>query len=216
MIEKNYTHSGYCLHWRNKGLNVHANAVRQLEVAELEAANLKLIQLVQREHFSKEINTLRSGGSQVVATSKIVRLRPFIDEKGVLRASGRLKYAADLNVFQRHPIMLPNNSLYTRLLFKDEHEKQCHTGPQVLVASIRLQYWPLGARNIARQTIHRCITCFKVKPVTVQPIMGDLSRERVTCSRLFSRCRIDFAGPIMIRTSFVERLLVRRGTFVFL
>lgn len=70
------------------------------------------------------------------------------------------------------------------------------------MSSIRLAYWPLNARNIARKTVHQCLKCFRLKPVIVQPIMGNLPRDRVMAqSRAFKICGVDFAGPIIIKES---------------
>lgn len=174
-----------------------------LRAFEIEHANLVLIKIVQKEHFEKEIKALR-GGMQVATNSKLFRLRPYYDDEEILRVGGRLKNAITLNVYQRNPIVLPSDSAYTRLLFRSEHVKLLHSGPQALVASIRQRYW-------ARNTVHKCVTCFKLKPVIVQPIMGDLPRDRVTPSRPFSRCGIDFAGLIMVKSSLRRKAACTKG-----
>ncbi|XP_050063272.1 uncharacterized protein LOC114130946 [Aphis gossypii] len=193
--------TAYCLRWRNNGLKSRKSVVGQLDVKELEYANLALIKMIQRTHFQKEINELKSPKAQVAGSSVLLRLRPFCDENDILRVGGRLANAIMLSEFQRHPIVLPRDSTYTRLLFQSEHVNLLHSGPQALVASIRQRYWPLGARSIARKIVHSCITCFKQKPIIVQPIMGNLPRDRITYNRPFSRCGVDFAGPIMIKSS---------------
>ncbi|KAF0729511.1 Integrase catalytic domain-containing protein, partial [Aphis craccivora] len=90
---------------------------------------------------------------------------------------------------------------FTRLIFKYEHERCMHGGPQAMLCSVRSRYWPLNGRNLARSTIHECVTCFRYKPVVVQPIMGNLPMERVEPTRAFLRCGIYYAGPFMIKTS---------------
>jgi len=45
-------------------------------------------------------------------------------------------------------------------------------GPQAL-STIRLKYWPINGRNIAHNTEHKCIQCFKAKPIFTQPVMGN-------------------------------------------
>ncbi|XP_008189981.1 uncharacterized protein LOC103311920 [Acyrthosiphon pisum] len=184
--------------------------VGPLQAFELEYANLALIRMVQLEHFGKEIKVL-SGSTQVATTSKLFRLRPYYDKEKLLHVGGQLKNAIYLDIHQRNPIVLPSDNPYTRLLFRREHVQLLHSGPQALVASIRQRYWSLKARNIARDTVHKCVTCFRLKPVIVQPIMGDLPRDRVTPSRPFSRCGIDFAGPIMIKTSLRRKAACSKG-----
>ena len=46
---------------------------------------------------------------------------------------------------------------------------------------------------------HDCIKCFKVKPVGIEQLMGDLLRERVTPNYPFNCSGIDFCGPFLIK-----------------
>lgn len=71
-----------------------------------------------------------------------------------------------------------------------------HAGPQAILSSLREQYWPINGRNIARKIVHQCITCFRLKPTIVQPLMGNLPKERVNPSRPFKICGIDYGGPV--------------------
>jgi len=73
-----------------------------------------------------------------------------------------------------------------------------HGGPQATLCSLRSKYWPLNGRTIARSIIHECVTCFRYKPVVVQPIMGTLSAERVEPTRAFFNCGIDYAVPFLL------------------
>ncbi|GFQ65677.1 integrase catalytic domain-containing protein [Trichonephila clavata] len=36
-----------------------------------------------------------------------------------------------------------------------------HLGQQALLNTVRLKYWPLGGRSIARRVVHECVECFK-------------------------------------------------------
>ncbi|XP_029348389.1 uncharacterized protein LOC115034949 [Acyrthosiphon pisum] len=138
--------------------------------------------------------------------------RANIDDKDILRVGGRLKNASTIEVFQRQPIILPGDSIYTKLLFQREHIIRCmHGGPLAILALVRLYYWPLKARNIARATVHKCVTCFRQKPVFVEPIMGDLPRERIEPSRPFKISGIDFAGPLLIKDSLKKRASLTKG-----
>lgn len=64
-----------------------------------------------------------------------------------------------------------------------------HGGPQALLSSIRLKYWPINGRNVARNTVQKCVKRFRNKP-----IMGDLPGDRVQPGWAFLKCGIDFAG----------------------
>ncbi|XP_049699136.2 uncharacterized protein LOC126055167 [Helicoverpa armigera] len=63
---------------------------------------------------------------------------------------------------------------------------------------MRDRWWVLGARNLARQVVHKCVTCTRMKGNTLTPYMGDLPAERVESGFPFMRCGVDYAGPISI------------------
>ncbi|KAL4136141.1 hypothetical protein QTP88_007705 [Uroleucon formosanum] len=186
-----------------------STSVGPLRAEDLERANIGLIKNVQNNFFNLEIENLKNKKS--IPKSKITLLRPFIDDKDILRVGGRLKNASTIEVFQRQPIILPGDSIYTKLLFQREHIRCMHGGPLAILALVRLYYWPLKARNIARATVHKCVTCFRQKPVFVEPIMGDLPRERIEPSRPFKISGIDFAGPLLIKDSLKKRASLTKG-----
>jgi len=95
------------------------------------------------------------------------------------------------------------DTVYARL-FRNEHERLLHAGPQALLSAIREKFWPLNGRNIARRTVHQFITCFRSKPVTYDPKMGGLPRDRIEPERAFKICGVDFVGPIMIKDSLTD------------
>lgn len=159
-----------------------------------------IVKLVQKSSFNDEITDLK-GARQLQPRSPLLRLRPFLDENGVLRVGGRLANSSVIDICQRHPIIVPSKSTFTYLIFLKEHKALMHAGPQAILSSIRLKYWPLNGRNIARQVVQRCVQCFKYRPVVTQPIMGDLPKSRVEPARAFVRTGVDFAGPFYIKAS---------------
>lgn len=100
----------------------------------------------------------------------------------------------------KFPAVLPPSSIFTKLLFKYEHLRLLHIGPQALLSQIRINYWPIRGRNIASRTVHQCIQCFHTNPKSTTPFMAPLPRQRTTIERPFSQCGVDFCGPIMIRS----------------
>jgi len=89
-------------------------------------------------------------------------------------------------------------------------------GPQAILSSIREQYWPINGRNIARKTVHQCITCFQLKPTTVQPLMGNLPKERVNPSRPFKIYGINYGGPITVKSSLQRKAPITKVYYVYL
>ena len=59
--------------------------------------------------------------------------------------------------------------------------------------------WPLNARTMFRKVVHKCITCFKIKPMACELVMGDLPKDRIVADFPFNSCGVDFLGPFLIR-----------------
>lgn len=78
------------------------------------------------------------------------------------------------------------------------HYDLLHAGPQLLIASIRQMYWPLGGRNLSKSVVKHCIKCFKFKCQNVQPVMGQLPVNRTQLEFPFLNSSVDYAGPILI------------------
>ncbi|GFT70660.1 integrase catalytic domain-containing protein [Trichonephila clavipes] len=86
------------------------------------------------------------------------------DDKGILRVGGRLEKAS-IPYSQKHPAILAKNSKLSKIYFITLHKKLFHVGPQGLLNAVRLRFWALGGRNLARKTVHTCVVCFKCKPI---------------------------------------------------
>ncbi|GFW93044.1 integrase catalytic domain-containing protein [Trichonephila clavipes] len=116
------------------------------------------------------------------------------DDKGILRVGGRLEKAS-IPYSQKHPAILAKNSKLSKIYFITLHKKLFHVGPQGLLNAVRLRFWALGGRNLARKTVHTCVVCFKCKPIPSSQIMGNLPYERVNMAPPFSITGLDLGGP---------------------
>ncbi|XP_022160979.1 uncharacterized protein LOC111027070 [Myzus persicae] len=158
-----------------------------------------MVKIVQTHYFFREVQQLQTD-NQVAKKSPLYRLMPYLDEEGIIHVGGRLKYAASISTFRRHPAVLPAKSIFTQNLIREEHEDLMHGGPQAVLASIRERYWPINGRNVTRNVVRKCVICFKQRPAIVQPIMGDLPKDRVEPNRAFLKCGIDYAGPFLLKS----------------
>lgn len=130
--------------------------------------------------------------------SKLLALSPFLSDDGLLRVGGRLGNS-NLRFEACHPILLPRDHILTRRIIEHEHSRSGHAGAQATMATVRQRFWPLSLRSITRKIIRGCVTCFKVKPIMSEAIMGSLPAGRVTESRPFFHCGVDYAGPLLLR-----------------
>lgn len=171
-------------------------------ITEIQLATIILIKVVQRYVFATELRNLNDAKTGDPIRGHLRTLNPFVDNHGVLRVGGRLLNASNITYEQKHQIILPYIEPFSSLFFRHEHERLLHAGPQAMLATIQLQYWPIKGRNTAKKVVHNCIKCFKIKPTILKPIMGNLPKYRVDQpSRCFEACGVDYAGPVSIKSS---------------
>ncbi|XP_052755355.1 uncharacterized protein LOC128201692 [Galleria mellonella] len=170
--------------------------VGPLSTNELNASVIMLTQLAQSQSFSEEYSDLVK--RSVVKAKRLIGLNIFVDENKLIRVGGRLRNSPHFDNDKKHPVLLCSKHRLTILLFRYEHIQLLHGGPQLLLACIRESWWPLGGRNLARKTVHDCVTCTRMKGRTFQPLMGDLPAERLEPGFPFMRSGVDYAGPVMI------------------
>lgn len=91
--------------------------------------------------------------------SPIRRLDPFIDENGILRVGGRIRYA-DLPFHEKHPLILPKKGHITELVIRHHHAKNHHQGRGITHARIRLSgIWIINGNSAVRHYISKCVNC---------------------------------------------------------
>lgn len=186
-------------------LRFKANALKErrngpFSIDELERAEKSIVKMTQREVFSMELQSIEKG-KQVIKSSRLASLNPFLDGDGLLRVGGRLS-KADIPEMQKHPIILPSQHHITTLILRKEHIRLHHCGPENLLCSLRSKYWSLSGRREARKITSGCLKCFRNKPRTSEVMMGDLPSERVRGSlRPFTNTGVDYAGPLQVRES---------------
>lgn len=169
-----------------------------LTVTELHEAVFRGVRLVQETEFAVEIRSIRSG-ADLLQSSKLKGLNPFLDEQGILRVGGRLRHAA-VRSDAAHPAILSGTNHLTTLIIAEAHLQLLHGGAQMMQNYIRQRFWIIGIRGRLRKHVHGCMICFRQRPRCGVQQMGDLPEVRVTPSRPFSRSGVDYAGPMAYKS----------------
>ena len=138
------------------------------------------------------VKNLYANCPQQPGRSKLLPVKPVLDEEGVLRCDGRLKFADGLPWETRYPIILPRNHQITKLIIKDSYDENQHGGHKLSPCSPFKQIldtlsWRIksGRKNVS------CADGERSKHV-----MAPLPALRTQKSlRTFSQTSIDFAGP---------------------
>ena len=168
-----------------------------LQAVELREAEYRIIRCIQHDVFKAEWKVLSTYGT-VASGSPLRWFNPKLSSDGLIRVGGRLEHSAE-SEDTKHPIVLPARHPFTKALLQHYHHKLLHAGPQLLLGTVRLRYWPLGGRSVVREIVHHCNRCFRANPKTVQQFMGELPPARVTVSPPFSSTGVDYFGPIQVR-----------------
>ncbi|KRY49181.1 hypothetical protein T03_14601 [Trichinella britovi] len=173
-IEKLFRISAYCRRFaKNCRSSVSERHGGNLITWELHEAKEMWVRRTQEEEFQAEIQALVRHG-RVAEHSRISQLDPYLDERGVLRAGGRL-VNSDLPASMQHPAVLPGNHVLTRGLIRRCHQRQLHAGVEQTLASPTTLLGLEGTQ------------------------MATLPRDRVVEAPASSQVGMDFAGPLYVR-----------------
>lgn len=162
-----------------------------LSLQEIYAAEHRILKFIQSQTYKEELESLQRNRP---CSPQIQRLTPFLDDAGLLRVGGRLRNAS-LPQFARTPILLPSRHPLVKLLVVKYHTFNLHAATKLLQALLARRYWITAVHTLARRVVHECIPCFKTKPRTNPPLMGDLPSPRVQPNPVFTHSGMDFAGP---------------------
>ncbi|XP_061719560.1 uncharacterized protein LOC133526796 [Cydia pomonella] len=176
--------------------NKNNKTTSNLTYTEIKSSKTKLLQLAQQESFPEDYKLL-SLGKPLQSKSRLLSLTPFLDDQKLIRVGGRLNnayYSYDI----KHPILLCSRHHLTKLLFDMQHMALLHAPPQLLLASVRQKYYPLGGRNLARHLVYKCVRCIRFKARPFQVSMGNLPIDRTQLEYPFLHTGMDFAGPVLI------------------
>ncbi|XP_047518884.1 uncharacterized protein LOC125058772 [Pieris napi] len=177
-----------------KACKGHRAETNFLTETELNESLNTIVRVVQKEYFS-EYNILEQK-KNLPSKSSLLKFNIFLDENSLLRVGGRINNS-EFSYNKKHPLLLQSTHRFTLLLFQYEHVKLMHAGPQLLLASVREVYWPIGGRNLAKSVYRRCVLCTRIKGRINAPLMGDLPKNRlIPCGHPFETVGVDYAGPI--------------------
>lgn len=141
--------------------------------------------------------------------SKIINLRPFLDEQNIIRASGRIG-GAELSFDEKHPVILHKQSRLSRLLIFEAHHKTAHGGAQLMLQYIRHNYWIPSVRNELKGCIEQCVRCQIFNQKRAEQLMADLPTDRITKTFPFMHTGVDYAGPFEVTEHHTSRAKRRK------
>lgn len=189
----------YVLRFINNCRKTNVRKEKSLSDDEAENGKTAVITLIQKLHFSQEMDDLKKNGC-VDKKSKLRSLCPILDHRGLIRVGGRLENAL-LPFESKHPIIMPPQHSLTRALVSEFHKQTLHGTNALTLNAIRQQYWITQGAKVVRAVINKCVRCHRNKSQMQQQLMGQLPASRVNPpTKAFAQSSVDFAGPVYIRT----------------
>ena len=131
---------------------------KQLSVEDIKTAEIQLIKYMQRSSFSyimailKRETPARQQKSELKCSEpfgSIYKLRPWLDQSGILRVGGRLENA-QIDYEAKHQTLLPYNPHISCLIIMAHHELVGHFGTEYVLASLRQTHWIVKSRAMVR------------------------------------------------------------------
>ncbi|XP_052787345.1 uncharacterized protein LOC128222405 [Mya arenaria] len=160
----------------------------------VESAQCLIFRTFQKESYPKEIDCLKEG-IPIPASSPLLSLNPFLDEKGVLRVGGRLRNSK-LPTPERNPIIVHGRSYLALLLIRHFHEKVLHQGRHFTEGAVREGgFWVTGGKKQVSSYIYSCVLCRKLRSKSQTQLMADLPADRLTPAPPFTYVGVDVFGP---------------------
>jgi hypothetical protein len=190
------------------------NVPQYLSTEVLEQAKMVIVRATQREKFDQELRQLQRTNKNVDArrhlkdstnkklkrSTRLYRLDPFVDGDGILRVGGRLR-RAELELGEKHPIILPRNDHVSNPVVRHYHGQVHHQGRCITRGAVRQAgYWIVGGYKVVSKEIHSCVTCKKLRGRPLEQQMADLPADRMEIGAPFTNVGFDVFGPWEVHT----------------
>ncbi|UYV82904.1 hypothetical protein LAZ67_22001338 [Cordylochernes scorpioides] len=183
-----------------------------LSLEEIETSLNRIIRCAQQEDYYIDLRQLEAL-QPLSGKGPLIKLNHFLDKVGLLRVDGRSDNAF-LRFVQKHPIILPKAHYITQLVITHYHGRLLHAGVQLTLSAIREKYWIPSRRCLVKQILFKCIKCARFRTKPVQQLMGNSPKSRINWTRPFTKTGIDFAGPVIVKTSNLRKAKVIKWNFI--
>ena len=165
---------------------------------EIKFARDFLIREAQKLTYPEEYKALENN-QQISEKSSLIKLNPTLKD-GLMIMQGRFGNHYNMPEQMRHPIILPKDSRITELIILKHHQSTAHSGPELTLRNVRLQFWVPGGRRQIRNALRLCghNICKHPNPVGQSQQLANLPIPRISPGN-FDAISLDLAGPFNVK-----------------
>lgn len=109
----------------------------------------------------------------------------------------------------KHPILLPSDHVFTRLLISATHVRLLHAVVQVTLLDLRSRFWILKGRRTIRKVLQSCLACRRLRLHRASVPVAPLPKDRIREASPFYVLGVYFCGPLYYRSTVCEALYCR-------
>ena len=181
----------------------------EMTVEEIQAAEIRIIKLMQQRAYKKEIADIKAGKKLKKGMEKLRKLNPFLDDKELLRVGGRLTNAQDDDA-AKFPVIVPKGAKATKAMIAWHHAQIEHRGKHSTISRIRdFGFWIISVSKEVGAIVHKCVRCRWLRGKFGNQKMANLPFNRTVDAPPFTYCGVDVFGPILVKEG--RKVLKRYG-----
>ena len=165
-----------------------------------EASKL-VIQNDQRQHFPDVFKYFSSSSRNLKDIPNSVNdLNIYLSKEGILRVQSKFSNKQESKVGRyAFPILLSKESVLTKLIIRDLHEKMFHSGKYPLLAQLRKQFYIPNIFSQVKKVLKKCTICKRNNARNIKLNQNCYRPNRVNPTNIpFRDVYIDYLGPFQV------------------
>jgi len=169
----------------------------------LTEAKLFIIREEQKLYFAEVFKYWSSNNKLKSSMPELVsKFNVYPDEFGLLRVRSKFDRPG-LNGDRCHfPILLPKQSVITKLIIREVHEKLNHIGCYALMSELRKQFYIVHYFSVLKKVLKQCVVCKRFNGRSLSVNQSPYRDIRVNPPQIvFRNVYIDHMGPFFTRVA---------------
>ena len=169
-------------------------------------ATTQIISNLQHHSFPEIYNYFDNPQKTLKDIPNLVnKLNVYVDKTGLLRVKSKFGRWENNRPYT-FPLLLPKNSLVTKIIILDLHKKFNHAGCYTILSELRKRFWLPHCFSIVKRILKECITCKRFNAKPIQCNQNAYKEWRVEPPNIpYSYVFMDYIGPFEVKENKVKK-----------